>query len=143
MGFAPSGEEEGWLAVGVGAALGLALPGAAGFPLGEGDWGVAASPVAGGAEGDLGVAGAETGLGPALASAAAPPEGAPDTGVPAAWAVDDVELTPFGDAADFGSAGVAACPADSEAGRAPAWDSVDVLTPMNCSGPALARISFT
>ena len=129
--------------MGVGAGLGLALAGAAGFPLGEGDWGAAAPPATGGAEGGWGVAGAETALGLALASAAPPPAGAADTGVIGIRAVDDVELTPLGEAMGFGSSGLADCPAGSEARRAPAWDNVDVFTPMNCSGPALARISFT
>jgi len=117
--------------VGAGAALGLALEGAAGFPLGAGDWVVVSSLAMGAAKGDLAVAGAEAALGVA------------DTGVIGTRALGDIELTPLGEAVGFGSGGLADCPAGSDARRALVWDNVDVLTPMNCSGPALARISFT
>ena len=87
--------------------------------------------------------GAGTASGFAFAGTAAPPVGAEATGVTPALGADAIELARLGGVAGFSAGGLAACPADSEASCVLAWAVVAALPPINCSGPALARISFT
>ena len=140
-GLAPLGEEEDFVFVGAGPASGLALAGAA--PL-VGAEGTGVTAPLGADEVEAGFVAVTVGPASRLALAgAAPLVDAEGTGVTAALGFDEVGLARPGGAAGFSSGELAARPADSDAGWAPVWATVDTLPPNNCSGPALARISVT